>query len=1334
MKLLLKGSLIRRWFLFGTALILFAPSEYSLAQSSLTGIVTHSLTGSGVVGAVITVNTASAWSVTAGIYALTVPQPGTFTVTCNKPGYTPFTSAPILFQTGVPVVLNISLQESANPPVSAMAVLDTAEQEVRVMWQAPAGSYEMLYDDGLQDNFTVWAAQGNMNGVRFSPPAFPASVSGGSVHLGKASDYPPGSNPLVPFQVSVYKANGTGGMPGTLLGGPFDIIPSHLGWVTFTFPSPVTVTNGDFYLVMIQGGNAPDAAGLAVDETFPKFRSVQRFMTGAGPWVPSGGNFMFRAVAEGPGGPVLLTDDGKSLTGYHIWRLRQGEEQNPIAWTDLGETTGLELTDPGWNGFPCGPYCWGIRALYPGNRQSAVSFTNLLPKCWTAGVTVISQLTCTDGNKGGTGVRLENMVYPDTVYSATMDTSGITHFQGIWKGAYELRMTKFGYQEQILPLPVSHDTTIQVLLLQEKPPPRDLEVGEKTLIAHWQQPEYKTDLLSEDWSSAGFTANGWIPSGGYNWVISTVEGNPLPSAMFGWSPQVIGYDQSLTSRTIDTEHAPVLTLKYDITLDNFGTTTLNQMAAEAWDGNAWHVLSVYDNSAGSFPWTSVSEDLSGFTGQPLKIRFRATGGDSYDINGWYVDNISVEASETQAGLTNCVLGYNVYLNSILSGFTTDTKYTIPGDQVEYGQTYQCCVNAVFGSGWSPQICVPFTSGFLYPPENLSAVLVEDAAFLDWDKPETEDTSGQMVAPPGLAGYRIYRNSMLIDSIQSPDETEYYDLQLEPGTYDYTVTAWYDLTPYGYPGLFDESMAAGPASLQVNYGLPLPFFEPWNHATFTYNDWQFPTGQGNWTMRTDDGNPLPSAAFMWEPLLTDYKYTLQSPALDGSPYHCGSVTLEFDLACTPVNPTGTEQLLVGLYYEDAWHTLAAFGNDSAFTWTRKTFDIPEVEGHGFRIAFTAAGNNSADLLWWGLDNIYVYAECFGPTGLTADVQGLDVHLSWIPPDCTGANMYLDEGFEEEWFPPLSWYREITNPATTWSQMDPLSPVGVHSGNHSAGVLWDYVHQDEWLVAENVIVNGNLEFWSYAFQGSAHGDHYYVKVSPDEGLTWDVLMDLSALPPYPGPGGYNQWNEPYLVDLTPYLGDVVSIAWQAVDGDGQGVWYSWGIDDCKVGSKELSLSTGRGAEARNHWTHQPESLLGYDVYRKASQDPDFAKVNLNTVTDTFYVDTGLPPGAYEYFVSPLFTECSLSATTDTVVTDVITGLSPSKDEGWQVFPVPASGRLTLTAPDEIWKIEILSLTGVLMGSWSGDGPSKSLEISNLTSGVYLLRATADMQIRYFRIVIK
>lgn len=66
--------------------------------------------------------------------------------------------------------------------------------------------------------------------------------------------------------------------------------------------------------------------------------------------------------------------------------------------------------------------------------------------------------------------------------------------------------------------------------------------------------------------------------------------------MFGWTPQVTNYSQSLVSKSITGDNSTILTLSYDIYLDNFATTTVNQMAVELWDGTTWHLLKNYDNT------------------------------------------------------------------------------------------------------------------------------------------------------------------------------------------------------------------------------------------------------------------------------------------------------------------------------------------------------------------------------------------------------------------------------------------------------------------------------------------------------------------------------------------------------------------------------------------------------------------------------------------------------------------------------------------------------------------------------------------------------------------
>jgi len=1272
------------------------------SQAFLTGIVTNALTGNPIIGAKIQVNSNSGFSVIGGGYFMIIDSTGTFPVLCSKPGFDAIISSPVTFQPGITATQNFSLQENLNPPAMVNAVLDSSGNVVHISYSLPTGPYELIYDDGIQDDFTVWATQGNINAVRFTPVGYPAILTGGSVHIGNPGNYPPGSIPLVPFQIKIFDATGPANSPGNLIGGPFDVIPTALGWVEFQLSSSVTINSGSFFIAMVQGGNAPNASGLAIDQTNPQFRSYSRFITGGLPWIPAQGNFMMRAVVTGPGGPLDMTDLPEGIVGYTTWRLRQGEEMNPAVWIQVGSTTNQFIDDNAWPSLPCGPWRWGVKAVYSGSRLSPITFSNVIGKCWTVPITLKLNLTCAASTTNGAYVQMKNLVYPDTVYFSIADSSGFVTFPTIWKGSYEIFVKKFGYIDFYQNYSCEDADTVELMILQKKSPPSNLVVDERSLFSVWDVPYYHQLLFSEDWSSGNFTAQGWSLEGNFNWKISSSMGNPAPSAMFSWNPPVINYEQSIVSKEIAGEYSPILTLSYDIFLDNYSTSALNQMAVEVKYGSAWYTLKIWDNLGGNIPWTHNEIDISQFTDKTIQLRFRAFGEDSYQINGWYIDNISILASESAHLLAPCIFGYNFYLNDVLIASVPENNYKIPGELVKYDSAYNACVVAIYTSGYSESVCDSFTSRFLWPPTNLTGTPFENNVVLTWDKPLMPGDASY-ITPPGLLGYNIYRNNSLIVYLPFPDSLSYNDQELEPGTYSYLVSAKYDLTPYGFPGQEDNSSAAGPALVNVSYGLPLPFSEPWDQGSFTYNEWRFTPEQGNWIISMSEGIPPPSAEFSGAPLKTDYVFSLESTVLDASPLNCAKIWMDFDVRLDDQYSNSTEELSAEIFYNGNWHKKATWKNNGSFGWTPAHIDISSVRGKGFRVGFRAAGLNSTDLLRWSIDNVSVYAVCLPANNLSGEPSGNNVQLQWSPPECNGGGFILNEGFENPEFPPQNWTQVIHNTGATWSHTDYTSPVGVHTGIYSAGITWDYNLQNEWIIAHDVFVNGNLEFWSMAFQGSTHGDHYYVKVSTDNEVTWETLFDLSSLPPYTG--GYNQWQEPYYVNLSSFLGEVIDIAWQAWDGTGQGCWYYWGIDDCSVGSKKLELSLS-----------QPM----YDIYRKDPGDSVYVVVNPQPVSDTSYLDPNLPSGLYNYYVQVVNDACSQSLPSDTITIDVITSVENAKTRNLKIFPNPASDRVNVKSAVPVIRIILLDIAGrQLIEIPDLNNYETRISVEDLPSGLYVVK---------------
>jgi len=313
-----------------------------------------------------------------------------------------------------------------------------------------------------------------------------------------------------------------------------------------------------------------------------------------------------------------------------------------------------------------------------------------------------------------------------------MTATGTHTFTNFWKGNYKLTVTKFGYIVWTqTPISILGDMTINVMLLQIKTPPTGLHVVDSTLFANWFPPLLASVIFNEPFTG-GFATNAWVPDGGSNWAIAN-NGNPGQCAQFNWNPEVLNYSQSLTSKVLVGNNSPILNLRYDIHLDNYGTTTLEQLAVEVWNGTTWNPVKNYDNSGGSFAYTTETIDITSFAPNAgFKIRFRAYGEDSYWINWWDIDNVKLIAQT--APHDPCIIGYNFYLNSINDGFTTDTFYNIPPSHVSYGTAYTACVLAIYGSGYSTQSCTNFTSKFLCPPGNLVGVPIECTAYLTWEKP------------------------------------------------------------------------------------------------------------------------------------------------------------------------------------------------------------------------------------------------------------------------------------------------------------------------------------------------------------------------------------------------------------------------------------------------------------------------------------------------------------------------------------------------------------------------------------------------------------------------
>jgi len=303
---------------------------------------------------------------------------------------------------------------------------------------------------------------------------------------------------------------------------------------------------------------------------------------------------------------------------------------------------------------------------------------------------------------------------------------------------------------------------------------------------------------------------------------------------------------------------------------------------------------------------------------------------------------------------------------------------------------------------------------LIPPTNLQAVipLYTNYIHLTWLAPQGNKFS----VPDGLLGYNLYRDSVLISFIATP-ETEYYDLNLLPDEYIYHVSALYDLSSYGYPGETGESPYDGPVIIDTYYAKWLPFDENFNMGLFIVNQWVADTL--NWHINAQSSNMTPCAEFSSTPIQSDYAFSLTSTWLDGRIID-QSIFLEFDIKLEDISSNGQEVLLTEILILNGsnWEVVGSDTAQGNFDWETRHFDITvPARGHIFRIRFTAKGISTTNINYWQVDNIHVFNTCPAPTNLEAKSPypntNCTVKLNWSAPlettrELMGYNIYRDLG--------------------------------------------------------------------------------------------------------------------------------------------------------------------------------------------------------------------------------------------------------------------------------------------------------------------------------------
>ncbi len=599
-------------------------------------------------------------------------------------------------------------------------------------------------------------------------------------------------------------------------------------------------------------------------------------------------------------------------------------------------------------------------------------------------------------------------------------------------------------------------------------------------------------------------------------------------------------------------------------------------------------------------------------------------------------------------------------------------------------------------------------------------------------------------PENLLGYNVYRDSDFVgykDHVGAMVPQNYIEENLQPGIYQYTVTAVYDLSVYGFPGETGESAEEGPAEVIVDYCYDLEFMETWELGNFDANNWA--TDASNWSVNGQMGNPAPAAEFTWDPILTEYEVGLVSYPLCAVGMTEGKVWFDFDVKLDAYQPTGEEFLHAQVWSWDSqnWTTVASYSNvDGSFGWTNAHINIKALAmDKVFKVRFLATGMNSLNILSWFVDNVHIYRTCDEPVDLTADpVNPGTIVLNWDGP--IGGNI-------DEW--------------VHWDDGTNYDAIGTGgAAEFDVAARWEPSQLAEFEGASVTEI---------AFFPNEAAATYKVRVWVGAGAA-NMVVDQTVASPLIG-----QWN--YVALTTPVPIDITNELWvgyyintttgypagcddgPAIDGYGNmmnfGGWqtllqinpdldYNWNIQahiqtvtgvSMPLAMSQQEMAVPQGAILSvdpDHSSISPvfagssngsREMVGYNVYRSISGD-EFELIDFTSETN--YTDN------YAFIVGELYCykvtavwesatdQCeSAFSNEECVLASAIGDPNGGNTSSFSLYPNPADDHVFITTSGDLKRVTVYNALGQLVVDEIVTGKQYELKTTSYTIGVYMIR---------------
>ncbi len=281
----------------------------------------------------------------------------------------------------------------------------------------------------------------------------------------------------------------------------------------------------------------------------------------------------------------------------------------------------------------------------------------------------------------------------------------------------------------------------------------------------------------------------------------------------------------------------------------------------------------------------------------------------------------------------------------------------------------------------------------------------------------------------------------------------------------------------------------------------------------------------------------------------------------------------------VNKNMTVNFTINLTTEDnvpiqnAFIKLSNIDNDPLHTYTgtfnTNTVVFPEVWRGNYNITVKMPGYhlyslNSQDISQTANINVNLIQYPLPVTHVRAEINTAQQALvTWNQPFADYPGLF--ESFENDSIPSgwtiINTNTEFIGPfgyAPRWEKYGLLDycnpPLEPYDGQYQMAVFPSTLPQDEWLISPAMTCPQGISFRTVIYYRTQSVSHYYLKISNDDGQTWQVLWDASDQEQ----PGWNLYNIPVEIDLTAYYGQTVKLAWNAHSSDYHGLDNPWIID--------------------------------------------------------------------------------------------------------------------------------------------------------------------------------